>query len=413
MDNLIIINAPYGARGHQVGRLLCSCNNVLWFDHFKNGSQPWLPSYGLGKTFSKYHYTRRFEGAKGIGIDDKTFPPVLERAKATQSDPYPFTKIKDWSNKICPNLITVVLHDELQKTKKLFPNAKHIIVKPTNIKKIIDRLHIVGADYRWGKEAHETLRYTFTKNGKSFEENMHNELSKILDSYQYADDNDIVIEDVDTLLNDNFFKHVCEKFNLIYNKTDFNKVKQFVSNDNASPKYETYQVWKKDLSDIEKFLSKCAEKNYNNNKSLEAIKFDWCIKEGGCWWATYKNKDIISLSGIHPFKDGYRALFRGAQLEPRPYAPINKYQMQIWGMYAHLPMQIEWAGWQGNNNIYITTNVYNDASGTMNRMHKSFQALERGGVVKYCGDEEIFFTQQSVWKVNIKKYFEVRKIYEN
>lgn len=412
MDNLIIINAPFGARGHQVGRLLSSCNNVLWFDHFKNGSQPWFPSLGLGRTFSKYHYTRRFEGAYGIGTDDKTFPPVLERARATKSNPYPIDKISNWSEKIYPNYVTVVLHDDLKETKKLFPKAKHVIIKPDNIPEIITRLNTVGADYRWGKEPHETLRYAFTKDGKSFEENMHVELERIVTSYNNADEHDIVINSAKEILNEDFFKTICTKFNLTFNQEAYKKVYNFVVSDRAAPTYETHQVWKKDLLDIEVFLSKCADKGYNNNKSLQTIKFDWCINEGGCWWATYKNKEIISLSGIHPFKDGYRALFRGAQLESRPYAPINKYQMQIWGMYAHLPMQIEWAKWQGNNNIYITTNVYNDASGTMNRMHKSFNALEKSGVVEYCGDEEIFYTQQSVWKVNIEKYFEVRKIYE-
>jgi hypothetical protein len=118
------------------------------------------------------------------------------------------------------------------------------------------------------------------------------------------------------------------------------------------------------------------------------------------------------MSGMHPFKDGYRVLFRGAQIEQRPIKGLNRYQFQSWGMWKELPMQIEWAKWQGKDKIYITTNVSNDASGKMNRIHRAFNALEKAGVVEYCGDEEIFFTQQSVWRVNIQKYFEVRKIYE-
>jgi len=111
MDNFIIINAPFGARGHQLGRLLCSCDNVLWYDHFKNGSQPWLPSFGLGKTFSKYHFTRRFEGAYGLGTDEHTVPPVLERAAATGSEQRPVELLKDWANKVYPNKLVLVLHD--------------------------------------------------------------------------------------------------------------------------------------------------------------------------------------------------------------------------------------------------------------------------------------------------------------
>lgn len=411
MKNFIIINAVVGARGHQLGRLLASCDNVLWYDHFKNGSQPWLPSMGLGDTVSKYHWTRRFEGAIGIGVDSFTVPAVLERAESNKQDPYPMDLLKEWSDKVSPNYLMLVLHDSLEKTKQLFPDAIHFIINPRDIDAIVDRLKIVGADYRWSTKPYKTMREAFT-NEKPFEENIKPHIIDILNSYKNAEISDTVVESVDELLDPNKFLEVCNKYNLKFNIDNFLKTAEFVRGDNAPPKFEVRQIFNRHRPHVEKFLKKCSDLNYKNNVSLESIKWDWCLKEGS-WWATYNsNNEIISISGMHPFKDGYRTLFRGAQTETRLVKGLNRYQFQSWPMYAHLPMQIEWARWQGKDKIYITTNVINDASGRMNRIHNSFAPLHKAGVVDYLGDEEIFFTQQSVWLVNIEKYFEKRKIHE-
>ena len=47
----------------------------------------------------------------------------------------------------------------------------------------------------------------------------------------------------------------------------------------------------------------------------------------------------------------------------------------------------------------------------MNRIHKSFTVI-LGGMFEYIGDEEDS-TQQSIWKLNNDKYFEIRKRYED
>ena len=53
---------------------------------------------------------------------------------------------------------------------------------------------------------------------------------------------------------------------------------------------------------LKKFLQKCDDKKFSNNNTLDSMKFDWCLDVGGMWFATYRNNDIISLSGIHPWK---------------------------------------------------------------------------------------------------------------
>ena len=162
-------------------------------------------------------------------------------------------------------------------------------------------------------------------------------------------------------------------------------------------------------SAVEHFIAECALLGYKNNSSLKEMRWDWCL-DGGMWYATYENDVIISITGIHPFKDGYRALYRGAQLKAHSVKGLNRYQMQSWGIYDHLPLQIEFAN---GKPLYITTNVSNDASGRMNRIHKSFSIMAAGGMVDYIGDEQIFNAVQSVWRLNNDKYFEIRKRHES
>jgi hypothetical protein len=159
---------------------------------------------------------------------------------------------------------------------------------------------------------------------------------------------------------------------------------------------------------LETFCEACASMNYTNNASRKAIKFDWCLEEGGSWWATVKDNKIISLSGIHPFLDGYRALFRGVQIETRPYKGLNRYQKQNYAFYDHMVKQIEWSK---SNNIYITTSPVSvdDRSGKMSRIHNSAKVLEKQGVFEYIKDDEVFYVQQSIWKLNIGRYYEIRK----
>jgi hypothetical protein len=171
---------------------------------------------------------------------------------------------------------------------------------------------------------------------------------------------------------------------------------------------KTTRIYKAD-SLVTDYIAECAQRGYHNNSSLAAMKWDWCL-ETGAWHATYVDGRIVSITGVHEFQDGVRALFRGAQLSTRPINGLCRYQMQSWGIYAHLPLQIEFAK---GKPLYITTNISDDPSGRMNRIHKSFKVIEKSGMISHVADEEIFNTQQSVWLLNKKKYFEIRKRYED
>ena len=62
---MIVINAPMGAKGHQIGRLLASCDNVAWYNNQANGEHPdaYIEKelYGVDNHFTKYHWNRHFK----------------------------------------------------------------------------------------------------------------------------------------------------------------------------------------------------------------------------------------------------------------------------------------------------------------------------------------------------------------
>jgi hypothetical protein len=158
-------------------------------------------------------------------------------------------------------------------------------------------------------------------------------------------------------------------------------------------------------SRLENFIKTCNDLGYTNNGDLKSLKFEWCLDNGGAWWGTYdKDNTQISMSGIHPFKDGYRALFRGVQLYSRNIG-LSRYHMQSHCFYYELPEQIKFAK---DKPIYITTSFSSDASGRMNKVDKIFYHLESAGIVTYYGSELVYNTLQNVWVLDTERYFEVR-----
>ena len=161
------------------------------------------------------------------------------------------------------------------------------------------------------------------------------------------------------------------------------------------------------ISDVMQFCEDCASLNYNNNRSLQAMKYNWCIEQGGAWWAAYSEGRIVSMAGAHPFWDGFRFLFRGAQTQYAQTSLSKKHLTSIpWAMI--MPHQIAWTSGvlTEETPAFITTNISHDESGKMNRTHRVLQLLQRQNIVDYYGDHEIYHTMQSVWKLNVGAYYE-------
>jgi hypothetical protein len=151
------------------------------------------------------------------------------------------------------------------------------------------------------------------------------------------------------------------------------------------------------------FINECNKLNYKNNNSLSAMKFNWCLDKNGQWFATSINNRIVAISGVHEFFDGYRALFRGAELFPIS-GGLSKNHMNSWVFYYHIPLVNNFT----DKPIYITTNIKNDASGKMKKINKLYHRLAINEIVNHKGTANIYNVDQNIWQLNTDKYMKAR-----
>lgn len=166
---------------------------------------------------------------------------------------------------------------------------------------------------------------------------------------------------------------------------------------------------------LEKFCKLCQEQGYKNNQSLDAIKLEWCLDQGGQFFLTYIDDIIVSISGCHPLpeisKDTYRILFRGATLHQyqNHLGIMSKTHMTSIPFYTHIPLAINWTNLLGNKQLVITTNWDNSNVVSMNKSHKVLGLLAKQGIVDCLIEKtELFYTEQTVWQLNKDRYTEVR-----
>jgi hypothetical protein len=78
--------------------------------------------------------------------------------------------------------------------------------------------------------------------------------------------------------------------------------------------------------------------------------------------------------------------------------------------YEHIPLALTWANEKAST-FAITTNWANpDGIESMSRSHSVLGLLARQGIVD-CLIEKVnlFYTEQTVWKLNVGKYFDARE----
>jgi hypothetical protein len=161
------------------------------------------------------------------------------------------------------------------------------------------------------------------------------------------------------------------------------------------------------VDDVRDFCSRCSQLGYNNNSTLLTMKWQWCLDNGGAWWAAYRDDKIVSIAGCHPFRDGYRLVFRGAQTESNQTG-LSKHHLSSIPWAVLMPEQIAWCSGvaTGETPGYITTNVANDASGKMNRTHRVMNLLATQRIVNYLDTNVVYGAKQSIWTLNVGAYFQ-------
>ena len=167
---------------------------------------------------------------------------------------------------------------------------------------------------------------------------------------------------------------------------------------------------------LEKFCSMCQMQGYKNNESFDTMRLEWCLDQGGQFFLTYLDNDIISVSGCHPLpqvgKDVYRVLFRGATLKEHQnhLGVISKTHMTSIPFYTHIPLAIDWIKPYGDKKLVITTNWNNPEIASMNKSHNVLGLLARQGIVDCLVEKiDLFYTEQTVWQLNVDKYLAARE----
>ena len=157
---------------------------------------------------------------------------------------------------------------------------------------------------------------------------------------------------------------------------------------------------------LELFCKKATQFKYENNSSLKAMKFDWC-KEQGEYFCAIKDNEIVAVAGCHPLPEvnsnAWRILFRGCELPMQDtFRGLGKGDWNSITQREMIPKFIEYCP---TDELYITTNTYHEHSnGKAARNHKLMGLLDRQGILDKHSEMMLYYTEQTVWKLNIEEY---------
>jgi hypothetical protein len=181
---------------------------------------------------------------------------------------------------------------------------------------------------------------------------------------------------------------------------------------------EVIKLGDADLASLEKFCNECKELGYNNNSSVEAMKFGamYDLGEYATFFAVRVDDEIAAVSGSHSFgTKELRLGFRGCAL-PRFSGIIkglSKTHMTnlTWGPL--IPEEIIDGLERGYEDFFITTShTSHDPSGRMHRTHKVLQLLAKQNIVDYVGIETFYHIPQTKWKFNLERFFQSVKAFD-
>lgn len=170
------------------------------------------------------------------------------------------------------------------------------------------------------------------------------------------------------------------------------------------------------------FCNECSELGYQNNSSLEKLKYDKMHLPYGQYFIALdstQNK-IVNIAGVHHLpevaENAWRCLFRGAQLPG--YTLGNHLSKNIFRLGYQLsyllPMQMNFISKHFiDAEFYMSSNSPSnliDPAGKSIRMDRLMRntLLKNGVINEYASEFELFYTKQSIWKINTERYWQER-----
>lgn len=165
-----------------------------------------------------------------------------------------------------------------------------------------------------------------------------------------------------------------------------------------------------DIPAVNQFCKECQTLGYENNTSLETMKF-----HSATFFAAYDQECIVSLAGVHQLpevnKHAWRCLFRGAQLPG--YTP--QWSMNIFKSGIHfsqfLYRQIKHVQTiDPSAEFYISTNLQSTIGAKSHRMNDVMMPrIAKMGVWNLHAENIMLYNvPQNLWKVDVETYMQLR-----
>lgn len=172
---------------------------------------------------------------------------------------------------------------------------------------------------------------------------------------------------------------------------------------------KVFEITDPDILDT--WFVECTERGFENNLSAEAMRFDWVLEQGGKWWGSMERGRVVAVSGMHPhFLDGWRMVFRGAQLEAREDVKWSPFFTHIHTWYDQASYQLEYAQSVDGKNVLVYSSTValeeNAHSPRSHNFHKNMSLAAEVGLVEYVGTKKVYGELQAIWKHNMEVIME-------
>jgi len=176
-----------------------------------------------------------------------------------------------------------------------------------------------------------------------------------------------------------------------------------------------------DHPELQTFCDYFKSNGIKNNESFESIKLDKMIMPYGQYFIGYDHdkKCIWNLMGIHHLPEihehAWRCFFRGAQLPGyRLGTALTSDIFKVGFQLTYLiEMQVKFiTEHDPNAEIFASTNTPDAEKFARSQFIDQNIApmlVKRGVFTKHLENFVLYNTPQSIWKLNINKYFEERK----
>ena len=140
---------------------------------------------------------------------------------------------------------------------------------------------------------------------------------------------------------------------------------------------------------------------------LEAMKYDVVSKNLVNTFVQLKMTIIVAVAGCHPLPEvgpnAWRIMFRGCELPQQDtFKGLGKGDWNSITQREMIPKFIEWCP---TDELYITTNIdHEHSNGKASRNHRLMGLLAKQGILDKHSDMVLYYTKQTVWKLNIPEY---------